>query len=590
MLKLLITSTLAILVQFTLVAQIFGPNNPSFQNIPGAGNNWSGANAIFNSDNTYVSSTASGLTKDLISAGYGFNLTIVDQIVGIELDVERRAEFGADVAILNNWKDGQLSQIPNFTLSNGANRMMIVFVGTENGNEPLVNNVTFAGQSMTRLSGYTLNTSFWGAMECWYMMESQLSSIPAGNHLVQVTYAPMVLDQFFDIVSGVVLQNVDQISPFNSISTNGYNGGNSSCNFSNPIVSGIGGAYLTAIFCGNPPNGGASNGSTNNWSINSGFTEGTDVYRANTTVAPTTGGCMQTAFKLGTLGGTENPTFTFAGKPNRRLLYGFGLRKATTVDHIVRLRKSTGPVGNNYANVANQWSLTDTYVTYGSPADMWGTTWSNVDVNSPLFGSLIEANVLNGIAHIDHIRIKIYTVNILPVELIDFQSQRISERSVNCEWYTASEHNTSHFEVQRSLDGINFEKIAVEDAAGSSQSVLDYSFVDDSAPQDELYYRLKLVDINGEFTYSDIRAVSEVKTGLTVYPNPTNDWINVLSSEKNGTITITSSTGQIIDQAEGSSFSSNYKYNLSSEPDGVYFIIVNSEKGQEIKRLVKTTK
>ena len=294
MFKVYITTTILLLNQISAFSQIFGPNDPSFQNVPGSGNNWFGADAIFSSDNTYVSSNATGLTKDLISAGYGFNLTALDEIVGIELDVERRAEFGTDVAILNNWQDGELSQIPNFNISYGANRMLIVFVGTENGNEPIVDNVTFAGQSMTRLSGFTLFNATWGAMECWYMLENQLSAIPAGNYSVQVTYDPLVQDQFFNTISGVVLQNVDQASPFNSVSTDVYNSGTSTCNFTNPIVSGQGGAYLTAIFCGNPPDAGGSNGSTNNWSINSGFIEGTDVYRAHTATAPASGGCLQT--------------------------------------------------------------------------------------------------------------------------------------------------------------------------------------------------------------------------------------------------------------------------------------------------------
>jgi hypothetical protein len=421
-------------------------------------------------------------------------------------------------------------------------------------------------------------------------MENQLNTITPGNYTVQVNYVPFTNDQFFDIISGVVLQNVDQFSPFESVVTSSYNGGAAAVNFTSPVTCGIGGAFVTAIFSGNPPSSGATNGSTNNWTINSGFTEGTDVYRANTAVAPTTGGCLQTAFKLGAAGGTENPTFTFNGTPNRRLLFGLGLRKATAVDNVVQLRKTTGSVGSNYANTTALWPLVDTYTTYGGPIDMWGTTWSNVDVNSPGFGATLKANILNGSIDVDNMRITIYTVNILPVELIDFQAIRIDDRTVNCMWYTATEYNTSHFVIERSIDGVNFEPIGTESAVGTSQSTLSYNFVDMLAPQNELYYRLKMVDFDGQFEYSDVRAVLQSNDMSNIYPNPVNNWVSVLTHGNNETITITTSDGRIIDQAHGTSFEDTHHFNLSYEPDGVYFIIINSESGQEVKKLTKMSK
>ncbi len=591
MLKRFITpALLAVACNFTF-AQVFGPNNPNSQSSLSNGNLWSNPTGILQSDDTYSNVNSEGITSTLISSNYGFNLTIVDQIQGIELDIERKSNLGPDVTILNNWQDGELSEIPNFNLSAGNNRMMIVFVGTENGNEPTVNNITMGGLNMTRLDGLAFNTSFWGAIECWYMLESELSALVPGAHALEVTYTPFVNDQFFNIISGVVLQNVDQLSPFESVVTKTVNGGGASTNFNMPILAGIGGAFVTGIFCGNPSNSGNVNGITNNWSINNGFIEGTDIYRSNTTVAPTTGGCMQTAFKLGTAGGTENPVFTFNGNPNRRLLFGLGLRKATAIDNVVQLRKSTGAVGSNYANTINQWPIIDTYTTYGGPLDLWGTSWSNLDVNSPDFGAQLQANVLNGGIDVDNMRITIYTVNILPVELVDFQAQRLSERSVQCKWFTASELNTSHFELERSSDGFHFEKIAEITASGNSTELLNYDCLDNSASDKELYYRIKMVDLNGEFEYSAVRAIlGGGESLINVYPNPTHDWVNVLSSESNATITITTSSGRIIDQTDGSAFDDQYKFNLSNEPDGVYYIITQSNGEQEFKRLVKTSK
>lgn len=77
----------------------------------------------------------------------------------------------------------------------------------------------------------------------------------------------------------------------------------------------------------------------------------------------------------------------------------------------------------------------------------------------------------------------------------------------------------------------------------------------------------------------------------SIYPNPS-DGVVIIQSNANSdvSILITSSTGRIIDEVNSSVFNENVKYDLSSQPDGVYFIILSSAQGQEIKRLVKTSK
>ncbi len=568
--------------------QLFGPQSPNNQNTIVPGNNWSGPSGILNSDNNYSTVNAQGLTRSIRGRNYGFSLVNTDQVVGIQLDIERKSFLGADVAILNAWQDGELSNIPNFPVSAGNNRLMLVFVGTENKlDEPLVSDVTYNGVSMTKLNGFTFFTTFWGAHEVWYMLESQLSSIPIGSHNVQVSYSPLVRDEFFDIVSAVVLENVDQFSPFESVVNSTYNGGASTCNFTSPITAGIGGAFVTSIFCGNPPSGGGPNGSTNNFTINSGFTEGTDVHRNNTTEAPNSGGTMQTAFKLGTAGGTENPTITFNGSPNRRLLFGLGLRKATAVDNIVQLQKAGVSVGNNYANTTLHWPLNDTYATYGGPADLWGTTWTYADINSPNFGSVLKADVFNGGIDVDHMQITVYTLSTLPVELIDFTVNNTSN-GVNCIWYTATELNSSHFLVERSINATDFDVIGRIEATGNSQNLMEYDFLDANPLNQVAYYRLKMIDTDGSYEYSEVKQLKPMASSTEIFPNPTSDWVNILSPKGTQSITITNQNGQIIDYIEGNTIDLNHQLNLQHEPDGVYYIITETFEGKEIQKLIKS--
>ncbi len=112
---------------------------------------------------------------------------------------------------------------------------------------------------------------------------------------------------------------------------------------------------------------------------------------------------------------------------------------------------------------------------------------------------------------------------VLPVELLSFTAKADKDR-IGLAWITASELNNSHFEVERSEDAKTFKFIARIAGQGTTLNQTDYSFEDiDVTPNVEYYYRLKQVDTDGTFEYSDIRTatlVDENLSGLEVYPNP----------------------------------------------------------------------
>ncbi|KKK47058.1 hypothetical protein LCGC14_3159020, partial [marine sediment metagenome] len=82
-------------------------------------------------------------------------------------------------------------------------------------------------------------------------------------------------------------------------------------------------------------------------------------------------------------------------------------------DDIITLKKSSGPVGNNEANTGTSWTTTDdgSYDIYGSSTYLWGTSWSQADINDNAFGVNISVSY-NGTtdtrARIDHVQIKVY--------------------------------------------------------------------------------------------------------------------------------------------------------------------------------------
>lgn len=146
--------------------------------------------------------------------------------------------------------------------------------------------------------------------------------------------------------------------------------------------------------------------------------------------------------------------------------------------------------------------------------------------------------------------------NPLPVELMNMNANRIGN-DVLVKWTTASENNTSVFEVERSFDENTFEFVGSVAAAGFSNQAVSYKLIDNdvvaSAKSNMIYYRLRMVDKDGSETYSKVVAVNLEKEmtsdELSVYPNPFNSDLTVsvvaLKAGK-ATCTISDITGKTL--------------------------------------------
>jgi hypothetical protein len=95
----------------------------------------------------------------------------------------------------------------------------------------------------------------------------------------------------------------------------------------------------------------------------------------------------------------------------------------------------------------------------------------------------------------------------LPIELFSFTAELI-DGVVDLKWQTASEEENDYFIVQRSVDGFTWESIAVVDGAGNSSVLISYESEDRIPYLGLSYYRLKQVDMNGAFSFSETRVIS----------------------------------------------------------------------------------
>lgn len=187
-------------------------------------------------------------------------------------------------------------------------------------------------------------------------------------------------------------------------------------------------------------------------------------------------------------------------------------------------------------------------------------------------------------------------VGILPMELLTFTGHNEEEKN-KIQWVTATEKNSQYFTVEKSKDGMAFEKMLDVTAAGFSTSPKNYNAFDMTPYKEITYYRLKLVDTDNSFEYSNIIAINN--KNLTDYisnarPNPTNSElefdVNTNSKEKI-LIEIYSNTGKLV-MSEEKVLESGYRslnLDLNKYDSGIYLLKVSFENSgkTEIQKIIK---
>jgi hypothetical protein len=123
---------------------------------------------------------------------------------------------------------------------------------------------------------------------------------------------------------------------------------------------------------------------------------------------------------------------------------------------------------------------------------------------------------------------------ILPVKLISFGASAKKE-TIQLDWETSSETNTSLFEVERSGGDGQFKKIGEQTASGNTDKPVSYLFVDKGPSPGKNYYRLRMIDRDGKWEYSNIISIISEKVVplYSIYPNPVSDAVSVTIDMQN---------------------------------------------------------
>ena len=157
----------------------------------------------------------------------------------------------------------------------------------------------------------------------------------------------------------------------------------------------------------------------------------------------------------------------------------------------------------------------------------------------------------------------------LPLTLVSFGAEQVGQSRFGLTWTTDNEVNTSHFIIERSSDGSLFDAAGSVAAAGTGGGI--YHFLDTMLRNTSMYfYRLKMVDMDGRWRYSNIlRAQMESKDfQLSLFPNPGNGLVTVTSSKEQELI-ISNFTGEVIKRI--SMRAGSHSINTLGWPAGLYF-------------------
>ena len=180
----------------------------------------------------------------------------------------------------------------------------------------------------------------------------------------------------------------------------------------------------------------------------------------------------------------------------------------------------------------------------------------------------------------------------LPVNWLSFTAQKNNKKQVNLQWSTANETKNHYYTIERSADGVSFSSIG-KLAGGNNLSMLQQYYFNDLKPYTGInFYRLKQVDLDGQFSYSSVVKVTLDKTSQTwtIYPNPAHNQstIRLLDNMKNINIGLTDASGKIVYRTylPSGKVGEQIKLPLQNLAKGIYILKIETETESRSDKII----
>lgn len=261
--------------------------------------------------------------------------------------------------------------------------------------------------------------------------------------------------------------------------------------------------------------------------------------------------------------------------------------------------KEAVPGGSN-AQVQIQWNVADEVIGFNRLASYVsrynGIVWNPATASAAL-GSNPYTQALNGVDSFNIFGIG--SGGMLPVQLT-LLSAHLEEKNAWVVWQTASEINSSHFEIERSLDAQNFEFIGSVKAAINSQTIEQYAFQDAGVADkfvgsDRIYYRLKMIDQDGQYSYSKTVFINPhlEASEVQIQPNPFHEELSInyqALAEENVNIEVRDLFGKVVFSKQYVAQKGSNVFGLNQSMvalPGLYILSVNNGQNCEVFKILK---
>ncbi|MDP3832309.1 MAG: T9SS type A sorting domain-containing protein [Ignavibacteriaceae bacterium] len=183
---------------------------------------------------------------------------------------------------------------------------------------------------------------------------------------------------------------------------------------------------------------------------------------------------------------------------------------------------------------------------------------------------------------------------ITPVELTSFEATTVN-RNVTLNWQTATELNNTGFDIQRKSENTDWQKIGFVNGSGTTTEATNYSYVDNPQSNGLVQYRLKQVDFDGTYDYSQ---VVEVNIGAPAkfelaqnYPNPFNPVTSIsfsIPSASSVKLTIYNQIGEKVAELLNENLEPgvySYNWNASKQASGIYFYELQANEFKSVRKM-----
>ena len=161
----------------------------------------------------------------------------------------------------------------------------------------------------------------------------------------------------------------------------------------------------------------------------------------------------------------------------------------------------------------------------------------------------------------------------LPVEGWEFFAEK-GKTDVALKWQTAVEYGVERYEIERWDGEMHFATLGATPAAGFSRQTHSYAFSDPRPLRGENLYRIRAVDFDGAVSFSEVRSVVwDAEKGITLYPNPADDRLTVVSESAVKSLRLFDLAGKICARSEGNTLE------VGALPAGVYVLEALTESG-----------